>query len=619
MFVATLLLILIGGGCTSDTTTGSGTAAELAPASAACFPEEGQSVARAWNEATLGAIRRDFPAPVVHARNLFHVSAAMWDAWAGYDETAKGYFVDEARSADDIATARAEAMSYAAYGVLTHRYRDATGGATSLAEFDDLMRSLCLDPALAETSGDDPAAFGNRIATAIIQFGSGDGSNEADGYHDRTYTPINEPLVVAEPGTIMADPNRWQPLQIEGMSTQNDVPVGTNVQEFIGSQWGGVTAFALPAGPELPIDPGPPPLLGDPVSDAAFKTGALEVIRGSSQLDPDDGTRIDIGPGALGNNPVGTDGGNGYELNPITGRAYEANEAARGDFTRVIAEYWADGPRSETPPGHWNTIANLVSDDPESEHTIAGQGEPVDRLEWDVKLYFALNGATHDAAVAAWGLKYHYDYARPISMIRYMGGLGQSSDPNGPSFHPDGLPLEPSLVEVVTAESSAPGERHASLADHLGEIAIRAWAGDRSTPDGGVRWIRAVEWAPFQKETFVTPAFAGYVSGHSVFSRAAAEVLAAFTGSPFFPGGVGEWTVPVGALEFEEGPSEAVTLQWASYFDAADQAGRSRIYGGIHVPADDLRGREVGAECGRAGWDLAQRYFSGEGVPLTES
>ena len=74
----------------------------------------------------------------------------------------------------------------------------------------------------------------------------------------------------------------------------------------------------------------------------------------------------------------------------------------------------------------------------------------MDALEWDVKLYLALNGAVHDAAVAAWGLKGHYDSVRPISMIRYMGGKGQSSDPDGPSYDPEGLPLEDGLIEVIT-------------------------------------------------------------------------------------------------------------------------------------------------------------------------
>jgi membrane-associated phospholipid phosphatase len=116
---------------------------------------------------------------------------------------------------------------------------------------------------------------------------------------------------------------------------------------------------------------------------------------------------------------------------------------------------------------------------------------------------------------------------------------------------------------------------------------------------------------PYQLPTFVTPAFAGYVSGHSTFSRAAAEVLAAFTGSSYFPGGVYEVPVPRGSLRIEDGPSRDLTLQWATYFDAADTAGISRISMGIHVPADDVAGRRVGARCGKEAWELARRHFEG--------
>jgi hypothetical protein len=200
-------------------------------------------------------------------------------------------------------------------------------------------------------------------------------------------------------------------------------------------------------------------------------------------------------------------------------------------------------------------------------------------------------------------------------MIRYMGGKGQSSDPNRPAYDPDGLPLVPGLVEVVTRASSAPGERHAKLAGHVGEIAIRAWSGspdDPSAEHSGVGWIRAVEWVPYQLPTFVTPAFSGYISGHSTFSRAAAEVLTGFTGTSYFPGGLYEWRVPAGSLAIEEGPSEDVALQWATYFDAADAAGISRLYMGIHVSPDDFGGRKVGSRCGQDAWKRAQQFFDGE-------
>jgi hypothetical protein len=577
---------------------------------------EGHSVARVWDEALLDAIRRDTPAPTVHARNLFHTSAAMWDAWAAYDPEAEGYFVDEKLESEDVQGARETAISYAAYRILLYRYSLASGLQETFDELTSTMESLCYRIDYTTTEGRSPAALGNRIAAAVIAYGRDDGAHEALRYLDPEYKPVNAPLVVEEPGAEMRDPNRWQPLALAKIVAQNGLPVPGKVQTFIGSHWGHVAGFAMPESSKgLPLDPGPVPQLGDPASDAVFKETAVAVIRYSSGLDPDDGATLDVAPDALGANTLGTNDGHGHDVNPATGRAYAPNVVLRGDFERILAEFWADGPKSETPPGHWNVLANEVSDSPGLELRIGGHGPAVDRLEWDVKLYFALNGAVHDAAVAAWGAKGYYDSARPISMIRYMGGKGQSSDPHGRAYDPDGLPLVPGLVEVVTRASSAPGERHAKLADHVGEIAIRAWSGapeDPTAEHSGVGWIPAVDWVPYQLPTFVTPAFAGYISGHSTFSRAAAEVLTAFTGSSYFPGGLYEVPVPAGSLKIEQGPSEDLTLQWATYFDAADAAGISRLYMGIHVPPDDFGGRRIGSQCGKAAWSLAERYFDGD-------
>ena len=587
-----------------------------APACAQIANHPEWSVARRWDEATLDAIRRALPAPTVHARNLFHVSAAMWDAWAAYDPTAAGYFVKEKQTAADVSAARDEAISYAAYRVLTERYIKAVGADKDLSEFDDLMDALCYPLDVTTTTGSSPAAVGNRIAQAVIAFGLTDGSNQATGYNDPGYKPVNPPLVVAKPGTVMSDPNRWQPLQIEHMISQNGIPVVNGVQQAVGTVWGHVKAFGLPdGGPTgVPIDPGPPPRLGDPATDQALKDQVVEVIRDSSRLDPSDGATIDISPGARGNNDLGTNDGSGRPVNPATGKPYPPNVVNQGDFGRVMAEFWADGPNSETPPGHWNVLANLASDELAPNLRIGGQGPVVDRLQWDVKLYFALNGAVHDAAIAAWGLKGDYDSARPISLIRYMGGLGQSSDPGLPSYNKEGLPLVPDLIELVTKATTAPGQRHAGLAGHEGQIAIRAWAGtpkDPKTQVGGVKWILAVDWVPYQLPTFVTPAFPAYASGHSSFSRAAAEVLTGFTGSEYFPGGVSGYTIKAGSLKFEAGPTADIQLEWATYYDAADQAGQSRLWGGIHSQADDFTGRELGSACGIAALALAREYYAG--------
>jgi hypothetical protein len=88
-------------------------------------------------------------------------------------------------------------------------------------------------------------------------------------------------------------------------------------------------------------------------------------------------------------------------------------------------------------------------------------------------------------------------------------------------------------------------------------------------------------------------------------------VLTAFTGDPFFPGGVYELPVRVGDLKTESGPAKDLELQWATYFDAADQAGISRLFMGIHISPDDFEGRKIGARAGREAWALAQRYYDG--------
>jgi hypothetical protein len=521
--------------------------------------------------------------------------------------------VAEKRQAPDVTAAREAAISYAAYRILSWRYAVVADLATAQEELDATMARLCYRTDYADVEADTAAALGNRIGAAVIEFGRGDGSLENERYVDDSYVPVNDPLVVSDSGTIMKDPNRWQPLALAEQIAQNGLRVPGKVQSFIGPHWGHVAPFALPVSEQgTPIDPGPPPYLGT-ATDPEFKQAAIDLIRYSSELDPADGVTIDIGPASLGNNTLGTNDGHGHDVNPVTGQPYAVDEVLRGDFVRAIAEFWADGPESETPPGHWNVLAN-ESGDALAEYHVGGVGPAVDRLEWDVKTYFALNGAVHDAAVAAWGLKGFYDSARPISMIRYMGALGQSTDPDGPSYHPEGLPLVSDLVEVVTAESSAPGQRHAALADHLGEIAIHAWRGnpdDPKTQTSGVDWILAVDWVPYQRPSFVTPAFAGYVSGHSTFSRAGAEVLTAMTGTPYFPGGLQSWVIPAGSLLHEEGPTRDVTLEWATYYDAADQAGISRLHGGIHIAADDLEGRRIGSQCGLEAWDLAKTYFDG--------
>jgi hypothetical protein len=214
----------------------------------------------------------------------------------------------------------------------------------------------------------------------------------------------------------------------------------------------------------------------------------------------------------------------------------------------MIAEYWADGPKSELPPGHWNLFGQFVS-----------QRDGHD-LDADVKMFFALTNAIFDAGIVAWDNKRAFDSVRPITAVRY-------------------------LFE---------GQK------------IMAWGG----PFKGTKLIKGEAWLPYQPSTFPTPPFPEYSSGHSNFSAAGAEILKSFAGSDAFGGSV---TFPAGSSRVEPGavPANALTLSWATFSAAADEAGISRRYGGIHFEQGDLDARTTGRLAARQAWTKAQSFFNG--------
>jgi hypothetical protein len=221
--------------------------------------------------------------------------------------------------------------------------------------------------------------------------------------------------------------------------------------------------------------------------------------------------------------------------------------AGLSDTQKVIAEYWKDGPRSEQPPGHWCLVAQYVS--ARDRHD----------LDDDVMLFFVLTNALLDAGIAAWDAKRAYDSVRPVTAVHWLYG------------------------------------------DHP----VSAWGGACH----GTRQIPGASWEPYQPATIVTPPFPEYVSGHSTFSAAAAEVLRRFTGSDRFGASV---TVPAHSSSIEPcTPATPISLSWATFSEAAAQAGISRRYGGIHFEEGDLAGRAVGRRVGALAWHKARTYFGG--------
>jgi hypothetical protein len=614
---------------------------------------EGYSVARMWNEQVLHAIRNDFARPTIHARNLFHISSAMYDAWASYDSNSQGFLFGSEVSGyrcdamqinvpADTLLLQEEALSFAAYRLIRQRFRFSPGVGFIYNDIEQLMDELGFDSSIASVdySTGSAAALGNAIAQCYIDFGLQDGSNEQNDYANTVYTPVNPPLVInsEESGNPdIIDLNRWQPLAIDGFIDQAGNPVDGTI-EFLGPEWGGVIPFSLKAedmtiyqreGKDYPVyhDPGLPPLIDGTQSDL-YKWGFSMVAIWQSHLTTEDNIMWDISPNNLGNITYlptsfeefqtfynyldGGDPSAGHVSNPVTGAPYEIQMVPRGDYARVLAEFWADGPDSETPPGHWFVIMNSVIDHPSFEKRWAGQGDILSNLEWDIKSYFALGGTMHDAAIAAWGIKGWYDYIRPVSAIRGMAEKGQSSEMAVPSYHPDGLPLVPGFIEIIEQGDPLEG----AVQENVGKIKLYTWRGpdyieDPTQDVAAVGWILAADWWPYQRPSFVTPPFAGYVSGHSTFSRAAAELLTAMTGSEYFPGGLSNFEIPANDfLVFERGPSVAMTLQWATYRDASDQTSLSRIWGGIHPPADDIPGRLIGIEIGTDAYQFVNQFFN---------
>ena len=616
------------------------------------------SISRKWMELLLEAIRNDLARPPVHARNLFHLSSMMYDAFVINQRIKNNLIitpfllnktVNDVNFTFDIPNNIEDEeylekiISFSSYNFIKHRFKNSVGVVETFKKVDSLMVVLDYDKnykKLDYISG-DPRSIGNYLFNLYRDYGFLDNSNEENDYLSIYYEPTNPPLDLNSYGnSTIIDPNRWQPLQVPGFIDQSGNFID-GIPKFISPEWGNVIPFSLSDSNlivkirddkifKIYHDPGDPPYMDtiqQGIMDNLFKESFSMVSIWGSHLDKDDGIVWDISPNSIGNvgeypgsfnefNSFynyfdGGDYGKGHDKNPFTNQKYETQLVPRGDYTRVLAEFWADGPDSETPPGHWFVILNEINDNPNLVRKFEGNGEELDPLEWDIKSYFLMGGAMHDAAITAWSSKGYYDYVRPVSVIRYLSNKGQSSHPDSLNYNPNGFKSFENYIEVIKEGDKLVGENH----ENLGKIKLYTWNGffDSSIPlneEKGVGWIPADQWWPYQRPSFVTPPFAGYISGHSTYSSAAATVLEKLTGSKFFPGGLGEFQIEKNNfLVFEKGPSVDMKLQWATYRDAADQCALSRIWGGIHPYIDDIPGRKIGIKIGNSAFNLVKSLF----------
>ena len=205
------------------------------------------SIAREWNEQLLEAIRKDFARPTVHARNLFHSSVLMYDAWAIFNNTAQpiflgttfgDYYTEYSPLAIPIDKNEAskEIMSYAVFRLLMHRFANSPNAMETLASLETFFASLGYDKnnTSLDYSDGSYAALGNYMASKMISFGFQDGANEENAYENQFYEPVNNPLALElYENNDAIDPNRWQPLAFDVFIDQSGNPFPLNTPDFL--------------------------------------------------------------------------------------------------------------------------------------------------------------------------------------------------------------------------------------------------------------------------------------------------------------------------------------------------------------------------------------------------
>ena len=351
-------------------------------------------------------------------------------------------------------------------------------------------------------------------------------------------------------GTPYSDTTNYEPVN----GPNNTVNIELWTPEFVPIEdpTGSVQQFLTPHwGEVIPfaLEPGSQ---FRPVAPEPFLLVAGEVDLAAQTITLEDGSVLDIDPSLIGT-----------VINPeFINQAEQVVEfsANLNDEQKLIAEFWEDAGGTSFPPGTWMTFGQFVS------------ARDDNSLDDDAKLFFTLGNAVFDAGVATWESKVFYDYNRPVRTIRELGELG--------------------LIGEFNAD--------------LGGFAIEAWQ-----PNEGTQTILATDFLTYQTPGGdPSPPFAEYASGHSAFSAAGAEILNLFTGSDNFGASV---TFAPGESRFEPGvtPEEEVTLEWDTFSAAADEAGISRLYGGIHFEDGDLNSRSLGREVGNAVFEQAQFFING--------
>jgi len=531
-----------------------------------------QSVASQWISEALLAVSTPTGSalgPTGASRAYGMLGTAMYDAWSAYEllptSTVLGDTLQQL-SSDNTNANKEEAVSYAAFTVLSDLFPDPT----LVSSFRDRMTSLGFDPDNAITTA---ANIGSTMANAQLDFRHNDGSNQLGDDPNGNGNPYSDTTGFVAANNANNIPNsifgidRWTPENVPIDSPPGD-PNHRRVQSALTPQWGNVTPFSLSSGSQFRPS-APEPFLLDPNATADLAAGTITRSDNTVVSISKDLIGVDINPAFIAQTEEVVEFS--ASLSPPEADSLPGGQT-EGETRKLIAEFWEDPSGTPFPPGTWMFFGQKVTetDNPD--------------LDTDIPLFFNLGNAVLDAGIATWEAKYFYDYVRPVRAVRELGRL--------------------CLIGTENAN---------------GDCEIRAWAG----PEQGTQTILATDFLTYQTPGGdPSPPFPEYTSGHSAFSAAAAEVLRQFTGSDDFILGDGtpglDVTFQPGDSRFEPGfgPTSEITLSWSTFSEAADEAGISRLYGGIHFNDGDINGRTLGRQVGNEVFARTQFYLNGaQSVP----
>ncbi len=288
----------------------------------------------------------------------------------------------------------------------------------------------------------------------------------------------------------------------------------------------------------------------------------------------------------------------GIEFGRTVGNAVLAARAADGSKTRVNYTPGVD-------PGDWNRTQPDVL--------------PPLLPQWPQVKPFALARGDQFRPPAPPVLS-SGEYAAAVDDVMRLGSFGSATRTvdqtnialfwadGGGTFTPPGHWNQIAAdVVIEQARSLADNARLMALLNiALADAAIVSWdakyeyglwrpidAIRRADVDGNASTVADTGWIPLVK----TPPFPTYTSGHSTFSGAASRVLNALFGTnlSFTSRADGH----NGPSQRPLDPSVVMSRTFANFDQAAEEAGISRIYGGIHFSFDNTSGLESGRQVGQ--------------------